>query len=66
MAKEDLLVDWGTLNKHIQTLTEKECAALLEREKNGDNRLSFVLRIYGRLNKLRNKRERKELAARAE
>lgn len=63
MVKEpqDLLQAWGTLNKEMQKITEEGCAELLKREKKGRRRLSFLLRIYGRFNKLRTQRERNEL-----
>lgn len=60
---EDLLQDWGTLNRNIQQLSEEDCMQLLKKEKAGQQRLSFLLRIYGRLNKLRTQRERNELAS---
>lgn len=57
----DLLQDWAVLNKNILELDEQACKALLKREQKGKNRLSFVLRIHGRYNILRNERERWEL-----
>lgn len=57
----DLLEDWGVLNKNLLTLDEAACKALLKREQKGKNRLSFVIRIHGRYNVLRNERERWEL-----
>ena len=57
----DLLQNWAVLNTHLTKLSEKECAELLKREKKGKKRFNFLLRIYGRYNRLRTVRERAEL-----
>lgn len=59
--KTDLLKNWLTLNEKIHGCTEKDCAELLAREKRGQRRATFLLRIYGRFNTLRCVRERGEL-----
>lgn len=62
MAKEiDYLQNWATLNNHVQTLDEATLTALLKQERKGQRRTQFLIRIYGRYNKLRTIRERNEL-----
>lgn len=64
MAKTDqsfILDNWQTLQKHLHGLTEEECWKLLAEEKKGLRRTQFLLRLYGRANKLRGKRERVDL-----
>lgn len=56
-----LLENWAGLNAQLGELTEEECWHLLALEKTGLKRLQFLLRIYGRANKLRTQRERQEL-----
>lgn len=56
-----LLRSWSALNEGLHKLTEQECATLLKAEKLGPRRLSFLIRIYGRFNRLRTTRERNEL-----
>lgn len=62
-TKVILLESWAALNKGISKLNEQEAKALLDAERKGQQRHSFLLRIYGRYNTLRTKRERKELLA---
>lgn len=57
----DILKNWITLLKHIEALSEKSCLELLEKEKAGQKRVAFLLRIYGRMNKQRTQRERAAL-----
>lgn len=62
MSKEiNYLENWVVLNEYIQTLDEKTIKALIEKEKNNEARPQFLVRLYGRFNKLRGMRERKEL-----
>lgn len=61
MDTDEPLRTWAGLNEHINTLDEAECWALLAAEKKGKRRVSFMLRIYGRANRLRTESERKEL-----
>lgn len=64
MSKQiNYLETWATLNEHVQTLGEEELWDLLEKERKGEARTQFLIRIYGRYNKLRTIRERKELLA---
>ena len=55
------LLNWATLNEDLHYLTEVECWALLKAEQKGKKRLQFLLRIYGRANRMRTQRERNEL-----
>lgn len=57
MDANDILKDWATMNEHLMDLSENECRALLEKELKGQNRTSFLIRITGRINKLRARRE---------
>ena len=57
----DYLKDWVTLNQHIMELPEKKLQQLLLAEKDGPARFTFLVRIQGRINKLRARRERQEL-----
>lgn len=66
MAKnEDSLKTWNSLNTALQSddVDEDECLRLLKIERAGQRRLQFMLRLYGRYNKLRTERERREIAA---
>lgn len=58
---KDVLSNWTNLNKNINNLSEKECAEALQKEKKGERRLTFLLRLYGRFSVLRMKREREDL-----
>ena len=57
------LSDWRKMNEFIQAHTEEECWKLLKEEQKGGKRLDYLLRIYGRANKLRSTRERRAIAA---
>lgn len=61
MKVSDALNDWTTLQEGLQTLDEQRLWSLLELEKIGAKRLHYIERIYGRANKLRVEREKKEL-----
>jgi len=68
MAKAQTAVDeekqpekWIALNKRLMTMTEEECFALLQEERDGQRRPQWLLRIHARFNKLRGERERTEL-----
>lgn len=66
MAKNDeALSTWKSLNEELQKdeMTEEECLRLLNIERKGQRRLQFMLRLFGRYNKLRAERERREIAA---
>lgn len=58
-----VLLTWVALNEALSTAGEALCWRLLEEEKKGRNRPSFMKRIHSRLNKARADRERKELGA---
>lgn len=55
------LATWATLNRYVQGLDEQTLQALLKKEQKGEARTQFLIRIYGRYNKLRTIRERKEI-----
>jgi hypothetical protein len=55
------LANWGALQEALREVSEEECWRLLAEEKAGKNRVQFLLRIYGRANRLRTERERREL-----
>lgn len=59
---ETNLETWADLRKALGKATEEECQQLLDLEKEGKNRPTFLARIYGRYNMLRAERERRELA----
>lgn len=63
--EEEALNTWISLNEKLQdtATTEEECWKLLKVERAGQRRLQFMLRIFGRANKLRTERERKAIAA---
>lgn len=62
MEKEiDYLENWSVLNENVQNLDEETLWKLLQRERKGEKRTQFLIRLYGRYNKLRTVRERKEL-----
>lgn len=57
-----ILGTWIALNGYLMSCNdEKQLQKLLEREKKGANRPTFIRRIHSRLNKVRADRERKEL-----
>jgi len=56
-----VLKTWTDLQEALRTMTEEECWKLLKQEQNGKCRKQFLLRIYGRANRLRIIRERNAL-----
>jgi hypothetical protein len=57
------LATWVALNEALRTITETECWSLLKAEQTGKRRVQFLLRIYGRANRLRTERERSAMLA---
>jgi len=57
----DPLDTWVGLNAVVPRLDEAACLALLTREREGRKRITFLLRVHSRLNKVRADRERAEL-----
>ncbi len=55
------LENWAVLNDNIQQLDEATIKALIDKEKKGESRPQFLIRLHGRYNKLRAIREKKEL-----
>lgn len=58
---EEALNSWVDLNTALKDATEERAKQLLEAEKAGRRRPQFLLRIHGRLNKVRAERERLEI-----
>jgi hypothetical protein len=54
---------WKGLNRAVLTLDEKELEQLFKFEKTVGRRYRYLLRIHGRLNKVRADREREEIDA---
>ena len=52
---------WRELNKKLNMLTESEVLALLEAERQGAKRVTFLERLHQRYTMLRAARERVEL-----
>ena len=57
------LASWSELNKSLLELSEQDVLKLLEAEKVGKRRHTFLLRLHARYNVLRGNRERTELSA---
>lgn len=54
-------ITWLQLQDRLVRAKESDCLTLLKAEKAGKKRVQYLLRIYGRFNVLRTKRERTEL-----
>jgi hypothetical protein len=54
-------MNWRELNKKLNMLTEGEVLALLEAERQGARRVTFLERLHQRYTMLRAARERVEL-----
>jgi len=54
-------VNWRSLNQKLNMLTEAEVLALLEAERQGAKRVTFLERLHQRYTMLRAARERVEL-----
>lgn len=52
---------WAETVRLLKKADEKTCWKMLKEEREGANRPMFLLRIYGKANRLRTERERKEL-----
>lgn len=55
------LSNWAGLNDALRAATEAEAAALLKKEQAGKARVQYLLRIHGRFNRERARREREQL-----
>lgn len=55
------LDNWRSLNEALNKCSEKEAWEMLESERKGEARPTFLMRIYGRAAKLRADRERRDL-----
>lgn len=58
---EAALANWPGLNEALRAATEEEAAALLRAERGGKRRVQYLMRIHGRFNRERARRERAEL-----
>ena len=57
-------ISWHDLQEVLrECTTEDQVAKLMEKEKNGPNRLRWLVRMQGRLRVLRTERENAELTA---
>jgi len=54
-------MNWRELNKKLNMLSESEVSALLDAERQGAKRVTFLERLHQRYNMLRTARERVEL-----
>ena len=54
-------MNWRELNKKLNMLTEGEVLALLEAERQGAKRVTFLERLHQRYTMLRAERERLEI-----
>lgn len=54
-------LNWRSLNQKLNTLTEVQVLALLEAERQGAKRVTFLERLHQRYTMLRAARERVEL-----
>ena len=54
-------MNWRSLNRKLSLLTEAEVLALLEAERQGAKRVTFLERLHQRYTMLRAARERVEL-----
>lgn len=57
-ATQDMLRNWANLNDALMNGDEKLARLLLAMEQAGEKRITFINRIYSRINKLRADRER--------
>jgi hypothetical protein len=56
-----VLSNWSRLNAALLNMTEEQAKQLLDAELAGQSRRAVLLRIYGRFNSKRARRERREL-----
>ena len=56
-----LLDSWLDLNKVVSSMSEEESKALIDHEREHECRPAVIMRLHGRFNKLRGKRERQEM-----
>ena len=64
LTPQKTLVNWRSMTFDLPKLNEEELAALLAYERDNKRRINFLLKIYGRYNKVREARERNELLER--
>lgn len=61
VAVANVLSNWASLNEYLRDATEQQASVLLSKEKAGKRRVQYLMRIHGRLNRERARREREEL-----
>lgn len=54
-------LNWRTLNDSLHAMTEEEVLALLNEERKGSRRITFLERLHQRYTVLRSTRERLEI-----
>jgi len=54
-------ITWAEMNEQLRDANEAQCWELLENERKHACRVPFLLRIFGKANKLRTERERAEI-----
>lgn len=59
-AMDDALANWRSMATLANKLSEDDLRKFLERERAGQARPTFMLKIYGRFAKVRAERERRE------
>lgn len=65
LTPDEALRNWSNLNAFLLHANEEEVNTLLSLEREGANRVQYLIRIHGRVNKLRVKRERKDILKKA-
>jgi hypothetical protein len=61
VEQQVLNITWAEMNDQLRAADEAACWALLENEQQHACRVPFLLRIFGKANKLRTERERAEI-----
>lgn len=56
-----VLRTWNSLNAALRNIDEKGCQSLLDFEKKTKRRSQILIRLFGKYNRLRADRERREL-----
>jgi hypothetical protein len=58
-----LLKDWVRLNADLSSLPQEAVMQIMEAEAKGQRRVSFLLRLHSRFNRLRAIRERRTISS---
>lgn len=54
---DEMVKDWTTFVRKLKTFSEEDCDYLLKQEMRSTKRESFVVRLFGRRNRFRRRRE---------